>query len=322
MEYLTVPVANGIFPRPDGGIVEGIFLDPVLIGILDRLKEEEEFLLCAYSSDREDLYSVGVLVNMLDSWPQEVCFSDSDQKTVGQFVRLEGRSIVKAQGFSMGNGEVIAFGCEPLDLDDLDRRGYSIIIGFGWKALGGFTEPRGPKEVEVTVYGQDLETGDEVSISAQIGDLVSFESAHSIEHAIIRSLDQFGLCTPKTLSESLKRETRELAESIEAGLRFKLPEVFGITEGGVCGNPMTNLAQLYLNQEMAERLREGQSLPRSLEESRKKALSRLTGELGLSSDPRYRKLQGLKKGMAHDPRSPRRKLAGKILARFPASPWD
>ncbi len=322
MELPVVPVANGIFPRPGGGVIKGIFVDPSSVDLLGDISENQEFLLCAYSTDRQELYEVGVLVRLLETWPQPVCFEGSEEKTVGQFVRLEGRGIIKSQGFTVDDGSLTAYGCEFLDLEELERRGYPIIVGFGWKPQGGFTEPGGSKEVEVTVYGQDLETGDEVSISAQIGDLVSFESAHSIEHAIIRSLDQFGLCTPKTLAESLKRETRELAQSIEAGLRFRLPEVFGVTEGGVCGNPMTNLAQLYLNEEVTSRLMKGDSLARSIKEGRTKALSRLTGELGLTTDPRYRKLQALKKGMAHDPRSPRRRLAAKVLERFPVSPWD
>lgn len=322
MNFHVVPVANGIFPRPDGGIIQGIFVDPSSVGMLEDLSEDQEFLLCAYSSDRDELYEVGVLVKLIETWPQPVCFEGSDEKTVGQFVRIEGRAIVKARGFTFEDGRLDAFGCEFLDPEELDRRGYPIIIGFGWKPLGGFTEPRGSGEVEVTIYGQDLENGEEVSISAQIGDLVSFESAHSIEHAIIRSLDQFGLCTPKTLAESLKRETKELAQSIEAGLALRLPEVFGVTEGGVCGNPMTNLAQLFLNEEVTSRLQKGKSLVRALEEGRAKALSRLTGELGLTTDPRYRKLQALKKGMAHDPRSPRRRQAAKVLERFPTSPWE
>ncbi len=186
---------------------------------------------------------------------------------------------------------------------------------------GGFTEFRDRTDIPVTIYGTDLETGQAVSIRANVGGLVTQEQAHTVEHGIIRALHTYGLCTARTLLDSIARETDELKQSVELGLRFALPEVLGRTATGACGNPMTNLAQFFLAREFIDNVAAGKSLPRSLHDARQRTMSHLTGDLGITMDRGLRALQGLKKGMSHDDTRLRVETGKRVIGKFPLDPW-
>ena len=51
-------------------------------------------------------------------------------------------------------------------------------------------------------------------------------------------------------------------------------------------------------------------------------MSQLTEDLGLTTEPGLRALQGLKKGMKHDDSPLSLELCKKILGRFPLEPWQ
>ncbi|MCL5046036.1 MAG: hypothetical protein M1598_04500 [Actinobacteria bacterium] len=322
MNLPVVPVANGILPRPDGGVIQGIFVDPLSTRLLGEMEDKVDFVLCPFSMDRGSIYPVGVLVRALESWPQEVYIAGPQNRVRGLFAKLEGRGLVKAGGFRWSGEFVLGQDFEPLDPAELRSRDYPVIVGAGWKPMGGFTEMKSEKDLPITIYGVEFEDGEQVQIRGNVGGLVSPEQAHTIEHAIIRSLQQNALCTPRTLAQSLADEAAELKGSIELGIRLRLPEIFGITSGGACGNPMTNLAQIYLTQEIIEGLQGGKSLPWTLEEARRKTLSRLAEDLRFTTQPGLRVLEGLKKGMLHEDTLPGQPLAKKILKRFATSPWN
>ena len=201
------------------------------------------------------------------------------------------------------------------------RKEYPVISGAGWMPSGGTTEFRDPSDIPVTIYGTDLEAGREVSIRANVGGLISQEQAHTVEHGLIRALRTYGLCTPRTLIDSMARETAELKTSMEFGIRLALPEMIGRTSTGACGNPMSNLAQFYLAQDFIENLSAGQNTAESLLNARRKAMSQLTGDLGLTMRPGLRVLQGLKKGMAHDDTPLKVETSKRVITRFPLDPW-
>ena len=180
---------------------------------------------------------------------------------------------------------------------------------------------KAPNDLPMTIYGVEYESGNEVSLSGNVGGLLSPEQAHTIEHAIIRSLQKYAMCTPKTLAKAVLEEGRELKRSVEIGYKLRRPEVFGVTSSGACGNPLTNLAQFYLAKEMVESIDEGYSIIESMETARRKALSKLTDELELTTEIGLRALQGLKKGMLHDDSPIAQKYTKRVLRRFPPSPW-
>ena len=101
-----------------------------------------------------------------------------------------------------------------------------------------------------------------------------------------------------------------------------MPEVLGQTQAGACGNPMTNLAQFYMFQELSDQLKTGDKTSFSLDKARRSVMSRLTGEMGLTTTPGIRALQGLKKGMRHDDSPLSLELCKKVLKRFPLEPWQ
>jgi len=101
-----------------------------------------------------------------------------------------------------------------------------------------------------------------------------------------------------------------------------MPEVLGNTHAGACGNPMTNMAQFYMFQELTEQLGESGGGDYELSKVRRTVMSRLTGDLGLTTEPGLRALQGLKKGMRHDDSPLSQELCKKILGRFPMGPWQ
>ena len=144
--------------------------------------------------------------------------------------------------------------------------------------------------------GTDLQTGRKVSLTGNLGDLVGQDQAHTIEHAIIRALRTFGLCTAKTLISAMAREGEELQRSVETSIKYALPEALGLTATGACGNPMTNLAQLYLSTDMLDSLSAGKNLDEALYHARRKVMSQLTEDMGLTMQPGLRAAQGMKTG--------------------------
>jgi hypothetical protein len=201
------------------------------------------------------------------------------------------------------------------------RPSYPTISGAGWTPIGGFTEARSPEDIMITIEGFDNTTGSRLNIEAQVGRLLSEEQAHTVEHALIRAITTYLLVTPKTLHDSLQREADELKRSIDLGMALELPEIFGVTQSGACGNPLTHLARVYMWDELLERIKEGQSPLESLTGARRKTLSKLTQELEINTEAGIRTLQTLKKGMKHqDTPIPPGQL-GEVIKRFPISPW-
>ncbi|HHY39440.1 MAG TPA: hypothetical protein GX507_11050 [Clostridia bacterium] len=343
MDLVAIPVLNGVLPRPGGGRIRGAFLDSISATLLLDIGSGGSVFLCPYSPDRGALYPAGVLGRIGKLWWQEVfvagpsglvqrCrFGDNRdaRRTAGMrkakflFAEISGEQRVRAEGFRFHPpGAVIAQGISDLDLSELRSKGYPCIDGAGWRALGGHTEAKGIGDIPVVVYGNDVENGMPIQISANLGGLVGLEQAHTIEHAVIRSLSQYGLCTPRNLQASIKMEAAELKGSLDVGFSFKMPEVFGITSGGTCGNPLTNLAHVYLTQELVKQLRRGESFFDSVDHARNKTLSRLADELEISTSAGLRIMQGLKKGMLHEDTVLDLKRLATVLDRFPQSPWD
>ena len=71
------------------------------------------------------------------------------------------------------------------------------------------------------------------------------ETAHTVEHAVIRSLKRHAMVTLKTLRECMKEETDALKASLSVGYSLKMPG-FGITSSGMW-KPLTGLAHFYLS---------------------------------------------------------------------------
>lgn len=312
------PVANGVLPRPGGGRISGVFLLEQGGEVLARVGEGRDVLICPWVVEEEALYPVGVMARILKVWKQTVADA-SGRETAVLMAVLEGRSHARWHTLRVAGGFVAAPDVEALDFKGM-RKEYPAISGAGWLPAGGFTEFRDPTDIPVTIYGADLENGQAVSICANVGGLVSQEQAHTIEHGIIRALRVYGLCTPRTLLEAIARETDELKQSVELGLRFALPEIFGRTATGACGNPMSNLAQFFLAKEFVDNVASGKSLHQSLHDARRRAMSKLTGELGLTMQPGLRTLQGLKRGMSHDDTPLRVETAKRVISRFPLQP--
>jgi len=323
VELATIPVANALLPRPDGGVVRGMFVDPAMARVLKRVGEGGAVFLCPFvaGADGGGLYPVGVVARLEGLWREEVFCGPAERRAV-VLARVRGVGRARARGFAIMERLLVATAVEPLDLDDLREGGYPTICGAGWRATSGRTDMRSVDDLVVTIHGVDLEGGDDVALQSNLGRLLEPEQAHTVEHAIIRSLQQYALCTPKTLISCIAEETDELKDSLDLGFRRRLPEVFGITNSGACGNPLTNLAQFYLAQEIVGSLADGQSLRWSVHEARRKTLSRLAADLEFTTQAGLRTLQGLKKGMMHDDTAPSPRHAAAILKRFPATPWE
>lgn len=316
---LIFPVANCILPRPDGGRITGVFLPDQGGDLLTQAGVGSEVLICPWVAEDQALYPVGVAARILNIGPQAVADAAGREHPVLMGV-LEGRSQARWHTLGLTDGWVVSPDVTAMNFKAM-RKDYPAISGAGWLPAGGFTEFRDPSDIPVTVYGTDMETGKEVSVRGNVGGLVSQEQAHSIEHGIIRALRTYGLCTAKTLADSLARETDELKASVELGMRFALPEIIGRTATGACGNPMSNLAQFYLAQEFVDNLTAGKSAGQSLLDARRRAMSQLTGDLGLTTRQGVRVLQGLKKGMSHDDTPLKLETGKKVISRFPLAPW-
>lgn len=312
------PVANGILPRPGGGRVTGLFVMEQGGELLAKTGAGRDVLICPWVAEEGALYPVGVAARIVNIWTQSVTDAAGRELPMLMAV-LEGRVHARWHALRTAGDFVVAPDIEVIDFKAM-RRDYPAISGAGWLPAGGVTEFRDPADIPVTIYGTDLETGQTVSIAANLGGLVSQEQAHTIEHGIIRALRVYGLCTPRTLLDAIARETDELKQSVELGLRFALPEVFGRTATGACGNQMTSLAQFYLAKEFFDNVAAGKSLPRSLHDARQRAMSRLTGDLGLTMRPGLRVLQGLKRGMSHDDTPLRVETAKRVIGRYPFQP--
>lgn len=320
MNILALPVANGVLPRP-GGSIQGLFLDEFSLRTLSYLGVEATAFLAPITSNGQALYPAGMLVRIEDLNRAEavnpVTWSSNEVLVAG----LSGITHAWARRFVAERGFIVAESVQEMNLEALRSRGQPIISGAGWQAQGGYTEPRSKKDITVTIYGSDYQ-GNEVEIKGQVGGIISPEKAHTLEHSIIRALQECGLCTPRNLAWAMQAEAAELKESISWGLHFKLPEILGQTRSGYCGNPMTSLAHFYLGQELSHFLQEGQTLPVALERARSRTLSRLTQDLDLGAEPEYLTLRGLKIGMRHDDSELVQGTLQRVLNSFPPDPWN
>lgn len=319
-KMLILPVVNGILPRPGGGTISGIFLPEQGGELLAQLGAKSEVLLCPLEPGDESIYPVGVSARIREI-SQEKAVAEDGSPLLVYLAVLEGREHLRWHALNESDGYYFAGQLQRMDFAR-ERKQYPVISGAGWQPQGGFTEFRAEDDLPVTIYGIDFETDSEVSICANLGGLVSQEQAHTIEHAVIRALSVYGLCTARTLLDSVIRESEELKQSLENSIRFTLPEIIGHSHSGVCGNPMTNMARFYLARDFAENLRGGKGIARALNDARRKTMSQLTGELGISLRPELRIMQGLKKGMSHDDTVLRLKTYEKVIARFPFDPWS
>ena len=320
MRMSVMPVANGVLPRPQGGRITGMFLMEFGGQLLVEVGVGREMLICPWLLDSQALYPVGVLVRIIDIWEQAAVNENGDEITV-LMATLEGRGHARWYTVVTSGNYLRSDDVEMLNLKKM-RKEYPAISGAGWLAEGGYTEFRGPEDIPVTVYGHDLETAKEVHIKANLGGLVTQEQAHTLEHSIIRALNAYGLCTAKTLVAAMELETTELKRSVEFSIRHTLPEALGITASGACGNPMTNLAQMYLSKELVTGVQSGQTILESLENARRSTMSRLTEDMGLTMQKGLRVLQGLKKGMAHDDTLLKMETYKRVISRFPFEPWN
>ena len=318
MSTLLIPVVNGILPRPGGGRAMGGFLAGTPEQTLP-LESGDHVFICPLLSATGSLYRVGVLATVTDICRQQLDMPGHDPVPFLS-VLVEGNTHARWDTLSLQRGAVMAEDLEPQDFRKM-RSDYPVVSGAGWAPQGGFTEFRSLGDIPVTLYGYDIETNLPVELSGNLRGLVSLEAAHTIEHAMIRSLRTYGLCTARTLQEAMRDETNELTWSVEKSMRYALPEVLGNTQAGVCGNPMTNMAQFYMFRELSEQSRNGAVGEDALGKARRSVMSRLAGELGLTTEPGLRALQGLKKGMMHDDSPLSLDLCKKILARFPLEPW-
>lgn len=317
---LVMPVANGVMPFAEGGSIVGVFMPKEGGASIVRAGVGKELLICPWLEKSEKIYPVGVLTAIRDIWFEQAVY-ESGETTPVILAQLEGRGFARWHNLRSEKGTIHSDKVEKLNILT-DRLKYPVLSGAGWVAEGGQTEFKGKNDIPVTVYGYDIESGAEVEISANLGGIVSEEHAHTIEHGIIRALNVYGLCTPKTLIEAMAEETSELKQTMEIGIRFTLPEILGATSTGQCGNQMTNIAQFYLNKEFISNLNQGKDVLSSVEQARKAAMSHVVDDIGLTMQKGLRVLQGLKLGMSHDDTPISVETAKRVIARFPFDPWS
>lgn len=318
---LIMPVANGILPRPDGGKISGAFVLEQGGRLLAAAGVGEDILLCPWIVDEQKLYPVGVIARLAEAAEKMIPHPEGAAPIAVMMFCLEGRGHARWQSLQLRGGLLFAADITRMQFRH-SRKDYPVISGAGWLPEGGSTEFRDPSDIPVSLYGKDLETGRRIGFSGNLGGLVSQEQAHTIEHSIIRALRTFGLCTAKTLLAAIENEGRELQQSVETSIRYALPEVLGLTATGVCGNPMTSLAQMYLTTDILDNLSAGQAMDEALLQARRKTMSQLTQEIGLTTRPEFRAAQGMKQGMKHDDTPLRLQTAKNVIARFPLSPWE
>ena len=319
MNMLIMPVANGVLPRAQGGTITGMFIIENGGQLLLDVGVGKEILICPWIVEEQGLYPVGVIVRIMNIWNHAVV-DETGVETPVLMAKLEGRGHARWHTIRTAGSYIYSDSVEQLNLKKL-RKEYPSISGAGWAPQGGYTEFRDKSDIPVTLYGNDLETGRQVSMTANLGGLVELEQAHTIEHSVIRALQTYGLCTPRTLIAAMSRETDELKKSVEFSIKHTLPEALGLTASGACGNPMTNLAQVYLAQEFVSNIEAGKSLNESLDKARRSTMSQLTDDIGLTMNQGVRVLQGLKKGMVHDDTILKLQTYKKVISRFPFEPW-
>jgi hypothetical protein len=306
-----------MIPRPSHEVT-GVFLDDWVKKALSSVGQGGMAILLPYNTET-GLFRVGMAASIEDLWKRKVIVSPSLEVREAVFARVDGKMTAKADGFEIDEGALFATGVEPIDLHKM-RSTYPVIDGAGWTASEGATEARSPEDIRVEIYGATYE-GEPVVLGGNLGGLVSPETAHTVEHALIRSLSTFAIATPKTLRNCLAAEARDLKDSLDIGYKLRMPEFFGVTPTGMCGNPLTGLAHFYLAGELQRNLRRGDSMPESLENARLSALSKVADDLELSTESGSRILQGLRRGMKHDDSSVESTLLRKVLSRFPLSPF-
>ena len=315
----VLPVTNGILPRPDGGRITGVFEMLEDSNLFADVGVGHEIFICPWVEEEEDIYPVGVVARIMDYWEQPL---ENQGKTVTLLIGvLEGRGHARWSGLRQCGPYLVADECTWIRLKNM-RSEYPAISGAGWLPEGGYTEFRSAADIPVTIYGHELEKGSKVSITANLGGLVEKEHAHTLEHAIIRALHTNGLCTARTLIAAMRRESAELKQSVEKSFHLVMPEYLGVTDSGVCGNPMTNLAHFYLAQEMIDGLKAGKSFAESITTARRRTMSQLTQDIGLTTQSGLRVLQGLKKGMSHNDMPLKVDTVKKVIKRFPFEPWS
>lgn len=317
MRMLVIPVTNGVIPRASSNLT-GIFVDHWSKRVLSSIRPKQMILLLPYVPE-EGLYPVGAGVSVTEIWTQEVMVASSLRIKKALFVNVKGKGTFKATTFSVENGIIYSHDAELMDLKEM-RKKYPVIDGAGWTPTEGSTQSRSKNDIRVEIYGVSHE-GQNVKIGANLGKIVTPEQAHTIEHAIIRSLSTYALVTPKTLRKAIAEEACDLKTSLEIGYRFKMPEYFGVTPTGYCGNPLTGLAHFYLTEQLVKNLREGQSLPRSILNARLKTLSLVTEDLELTTSNKARVFQSLKYGMMHEDSVLPLETLKTVLKHFPISPW-
>lgn len=316
---LIMPVANGVLPRPHGGKITGMFILEQGGQILHDVGVGGDILVCPWIVDTESLYPIGIITRVVEVSAQTAADEHGNELPV-VMAELEGREHARWHTLRTAGSYLFSSDIEFMNLRRM-RKEYPSISGAGWMPEGGYTEFRGKTDIPVTIYGTNLQTGQKVDITANLGGLVREEQAHTIEHAIIRALKVYGLCTARTLLDSMVKETDELKRSVETSIKYNLPEIIGVTASGACGNPMTNLAQFYLAQNFVSNVAAGNTLNESLVKARKEAMSQITDDLGLTMQPGLRILQGLKKGMSHDDTPLKIDICKKVIGRFPLDPW-
>jgi len=318
LDVFALPIINAVLPRPDGGILQGVFLDPYFSKMLLNAGVGGEIFIFPISSEDRGLYPVGVFARIEDIWKDDLPGGNG----TGLFARVIGRESCKARNFGFTDNGLMALGVEKLDFEKMRNDGYPIICGAGWYPRGGYTTfDSDRKNIEITIYGFEYETGRDVAIVGRLNGEIEPEQAHTVEHAIIRSLKNYAICTPKTLRESMYRETEELKWSVEVGIAKKLPEAFGVTRSGICGNPLTQMASYYLTEEFKNQIKSGTNLIDSLTEARNRTVSRITKDMDITTRKGLRQFQGLKKGMFHDDTPEELKILKKIIMKFPQDPW-
>ena len=319
MTILILPVANGVLPRPENGRISGMFVQDQGGQLLAELGVGQDILACPWIGEENTLYQIGVICRILEMAEQSVQDSEGQEYKV-LVAHLEGCGHARWNSLLQAGSYTLTNDMERMDFR-LSRSDYPVISGAGWMPSGGYTEFRSAMDIPVTLYGQDLQDGREISMSANLGGLVSQEQAHTVEHAIIRALRTYGLCTARTLMASMTKEMDELKHSLDFSIRHTRPEALGLTATGACGNAMTNLAQTYLADDVMANLAAGRSLDEAMRKARQTTMSQLTQDLGLTMQSGIRVLQGLKKGMSHDDTPLKPEICRKIIRQFPLEPW-
>ncbi len=317
---LVFPVANGVLPKPQGGRITGMFVVEQGGQMLVDIGVGNDIVACPWIVDEQALYPVGVISRIVDLDENSIV-DTAGQEIPVLIAVLEGREHVRWLSLKQTGQYLLSDELEELDFR-LMRKEYPVISSAGWMPEGGYTEFRDSMDIPVTVYGKNLQTGQQISIDANLGGLVTQEQAHTIEHAIIRSLRTYCLCTPRTLAASIVQETDELKKSLDFSIRHSMPETLGLTASGACGNAMTNMAQIYLAHDFVQNMQAGKSLNDSLIKARRTTMSQLTQDLGLTMQSGLRGLQGLKKGLSHDDTPLKLEIYKKVIKRFPMDPWE